>query len=259
MDIDIFIRFVIIFLILSLFTVAAYLFLSGQWKGGTSAMLFVVILVFVLTISKYKQFRFFNVLEAEMWSEKQEQAAKVIDRMEVLSLATSKQLALLTSKLGLWDAGLTNPETADLLENVRKILETTPTTKQERENTLAPLYWRIHLNYVGAAYQMIDSALKRAREQLESPRRSDDAGVAQNARDRIQRIEGAIQKVRSSYSVKTMTEQKSIKPLLEFVRNSPLSSDEALLKELNEIEIDMQYFDANGQLRRRIDWRYLSE
>jgi hypothetical protein len=40
----------------------------------------------------------------------------------------------------LWDNGLSNQQTAELVENMERILQTTDTTEAERKNILTPLW-----------------------------------------------------------------------------------------------------------------------
>src|SRR5262245_36674416 len=103
MDMENFVRFVVIIFAVALFVVSAFLYFQHATAPATSAMGFVFLLTVVLTISNYKRIKGFG-FEAEMWDDKQKQAARLIDRLELLSKATSQQLALITSKLGLWSS-----------------------------------------------------------------------------------------------------------------------------------------------------------
>jgi hypothetical protein len=250
MDMENFVRFVIIIFAVGLFVISGFLYLQSALWPATSAMGFVFLLVVVLTISNYKHIKGFG-FEAEMWSDKQKEAGRLIDRLELLSKATSEQLALITSKLGLWTSGLSNPETAALLDKTRQILESTGTSDTERKNILAPLYWRISLNYVNAATRLADRELRNLRRH-------------RAAGDEVSRLQEIHQRfgneIQNEIQITEMTNRKTIQPLQKFVNDAPiLAGRTALVNDLNEIAADMSYFEANGRLRRSIDWSYLDK
>jgi hypothetical protein len=252
MDVENFIRFVIIIFAVGLFVISGFLYLQRAVWPATSAMGFVFLLVVVLTISNYKHIKGFG-FEAEMWSDKQKEAATLIDRLELLGKATTEQLALITSKLGLWTSGLSNPETAALLDKMRQILESTGTSDSERKNMLAPLYGRISLNYINAATKLVDRELRNLRKAADAARH----GAASDDVSKLQEIH---QRFGSEIDVKDMINRKTIQPLQKFLNEVPiLAGRTSLVNDLNEIAADMSFFEANGRLRRTIDWSYLDQ
>lgn len=256
MEIESFIRFVVLIFAVGLFVVAAYLYLSKSTGPATSAMSFVFLLVVVLTISNYKRIKGFG-FEAEMWEDKQVQAAKLIDRLELLSKASTKQVAQIAAKLGLWDSGFSNPELASLIDVSRKILQNTGTNDAERQNILAPLYRRVALNYVNAAQRLVDSALTKDREALDAARKTTVPDAVPGWQQQIQTINAEIKQFRD-LNILDMINHRSIQPIQDFVRNAPqLSTKTELSAELGDIAADMSYFEANGSLRREIDWSFL--
>jgi hypothetical protein len=255
MDVENFIRFVIIIFAVGLFTVSAFLYLQRELWPATSAMGFVFLLVVVLTISNYKHIKGFG-FEAEMWSDKQKEAASLIDRLELLSKATSGQLALIASKLGLWDSGLSNPETAALLDTTRQILESTGTSDAERKNILAPLYERIELNYIYVANRLVRRELDKQTNETNAARNSAQGDEARSLMKKSQTIEDTVRKANESGT--DALSRKTIQPVQKLVNDSPiLTGSTQLVNDLKEIVDDISYFKANGRLRRTIDWKYL--
>jgi hypothetical protein len=259
MDMENFIRFVIIIFAFVLFVVGAFLYFQKATVPASSAMGFVLLLVFVLTISNYKRIKFWG-LEAEMWEDKQVQAAKLIDRLELLTRTSSQQLALIASKLGLWDSGLSNPQTAELVDNVQRLLQMSGMPETERKNMLAPLYQRVALNYVHAATRMVENELRKEREGNEAALRGAQQGDAEEAQKlsaRLREAEEVTRRLRE-LSVQNMIEQRTIQPIQNLVSGTAIwSVQSALVNDLNEIAADMSYFETNGRLRRNIDWAYL--
>ena len=205
----------------------------------------------VLTISNYKRIKFWGIFEAEMWEEKQVQAAKLIDRLELLTRTSSQQLALIASKLGLWDSSLSNPQTAELVDNVRRILETSGTTEAERKNILGPLYQRVALNYVQAASRMVENELRKERESAEAAVRvaqqADEMEKAQKLNARRVEIDETTRGLRE-LNIHNMVEQRTIQPIQTLVSGTVVQS--ALVNDLNEIAADMSYFETNVRALR---------
>jgi hypothetical protein len=255
-EIESFIRIVVIIFAVVLFLVASYLYLSKSTGAASSAMGFVILLVVVLTISNYKRIQGFG-FEAEMWDDKQAQAAKLIDRLELLSRASTQQVAQIAAKLGLWDSGFSNPELEKLIDVSRKILGDTGTSDAERQNILAPLYRRVTINYVNAAHQIVNRALTKEREDLASLRRTTPPEDAPALQQQMQTVDEEIKQF-SELNVMEMIDHRTIQPFQNFVRDAPkISPKSEVSAELVEISTDMSYFETNGSLRREIDWSYL--
>jgi hypothetical protein len=59
-------------------------------------------------------------------------------------------------------------------------------------------------------------------------------------------------------NVLDMTERRTIQPIESLVRGTDaLGGNTELVATLNDIATDMAYFEANGTLRRSIDWSYI--
>jgi len=247
------VRIILIVFAIALFVIAGYLYVQKATEAATSAMAFVFLIVCVLTIANYKRIKGFG-FEAEMWEEKQVQAAKLIDRLELLSKASAQQVSLIAAKMGLWDSGLSNPQMADLVDTTRRILQHTGTTEAERKDILAPLYQRVTLNYVGAAIRLIDQELRSDQAAFDVEKKT---GFTDALRERMRLVDEATKRLRDIKTVE-MAERKSILPLEVLVKEDPAFAGKVdLLAALAEIKTDVGYFEANGVLRRPIDWSYL--
>lgn len=256
MDLENFIRLVVVMFAVALFTVSAFLYLQKETLPATSAMGFVFLLVFVLTISNFRRIKGFG-FEAEMWEDKQVQAAKLIDRLELLSKASTQQVALIAARLGLWDSGFSNPELGELVEVTRQILQSTGTSDAERKNILSPLYRRVALNYVNAAARMVDLDLQNNKETFAAVQKAATTEDWPKWQEKLLAVEMTIKKVRE-LSVLDMIEHRTIQPLQLLVRESDVTAGKTdLVSQLSDIAADITYFEANGKLRRLIDWSYL--
>jgi hypothetical protein len=254
MEFESFIRFVVLIFAVALFTVSAFLYLKQETGAASAAMGFVFLLVFVLTISNFKRIKGFG-FEAEMWEEKQVQAAKLIDRLELLSKATAQQVALIAAKLGLMGSGMSNPEMGELVESTRQILQSTGTTDTERKNILAPLYRRVALNYVNAANRVLQLAVENDRKLFDAARLA-NPDDHQKWQEKLLALDKTTAKMRQLNRL-DMIERRTIEPIESMAQQDViLGAEPEVIAQLNEIAADMSYFEANGKLRRSIDWSY---
>lgn len=102
------------------------------------------LLVVLLLISKFKRFKGFG-FEAEMWEQKQAEAAALIDQLQSLSKVISKQMASVAARTGLWDSALSLSELATFLEDLQRLLSEVKIPPHEAEEVLDRLYDRIVL------------------------------------------------------------------------------------------------------------------
>jgi len=80
------------------------------------------LLVALLLISKFKRFKGFG-FEAEMWEQKQEEAAALVDQLKSLATVISKQMAVIAARVGQWGSALSMTELADLIEDLQEQLK----------------------------------------------------------------------------------------------------------------------------------------
>jgi hypothetical protein len=151
-----------------LLIVGGILALQDRTTTASAVLGFAFLFVVLLFVSKFKHIHGFG-FEAEMWDEKQVQAAELVDKLSTTSVAVGQQVGLIASKLGLWSAGFTNPELADLLDQTDTMLVKADVPKQRREELLAPVYGRIELNYWSAAHQTAVNMFRTASERRQVP------------------------------------------------------------------------------------------
>src|SRR5262249_21640908 len=128
-------------------------------RSVVALLSFGFLVLLLLHVSKFKHVNGFG-FDAETWDEKQVEAAQLVDQLSSTSEALSQQVALLASRVGLWDAGLTNPELAALLQQTDKqLIANNKTISASRRNAiLVPIRVRVSANYWHAAVNIIDAA-----------------------------------------------------------------------------------------------------
>src|SRR5262249_61242331 len=88
----------------ALLGVGIWLLVRGYPRRAAVPLAACVALAVVLVGSRFDHVKGFG-LEAEIWSDKQREAAALIDRLKVLSLSSSEQTSLIASRLGRWGRG----------------------------------------------------------------------------------------------------------------------------------------------------------
>jgi hypothetical protein len=244
---------------IGLFIVGGYLGFSDKTASATAVLGFAFLLVVLLLLAKFKHVKGFG-FEAEMWEETQVEAAKLVERLTLLSNAVAQQVALIASKLGMWDSALSLPQMADLMQQIDQLLEAAKTGKTQREEMLAPLYGRIELIYWGAAHRavitMLNAEIGRLNLRVQSaagPERDVILALAQTAAKEQEKF-GQI-----DYR-KEFLPNRTLQPLISFVSSAQILSDvqPTLLPELRELETDLKHFIANRRIRRKSDFSSLA-
>ena|SRR5271166_3431027 len=141
-----------------LLALGGYLGFLDRTASATAVLGFAFLLVVLLLLAKFKHIKGFG-FEAEMWEEKQIEAAALVDRLTLLSEAVSEQMALIASKLGLWGGSLSNIELAELTEQVSRLLHAAGASTVRVSEILGPVYGRVELNYWSAAQRLVGDTL----------------------------------------------------------------------------------------------------
>jgi hypothetical protein len=210
------------------------------------------LMLLLLHTSKFKHVNGFG-FDAETWDEKQVEAAKLIDQLSSISEGLSQEVALLASRIGLWDSGLTNPELAALLQKTNTQLQATTTLPQaRRDEILAPIRLRISTNYWNAARNLIDKAYldkgKELKRKLEASQRSQaDLDAYSDGTTTLTKEATAIDAIPMPH----MPFDLSI--LIDAVQKAKTPLAEATTMQLNELNEDLRFFNANNDNKLRRD------
>jgi hypothetical protein len=260
-----------------LFCVATFLFAREKSVSASAAMGFVFLFIVVLSLSKFKHLNGFG-FEAETWDQKQVEAAVLVQKLTTLTEASSQQVALMASKLGLLDNGFTNPQLGQLLEQTRQVLAGTDISTNRRDQILEPIVKRIDLNYEFAAWAIVNRAF--AQRQVSAQDQLVPAIVAAGTADRAEaeagkadaektaarkagvaslnkKLDSAVDELNRFHRELSNSGPNNIATvaaILRFISTTSLAKDDELLKQLNEIDDDVRFFDENKSLRREIDW-----
>jgi hypothetical protein len=225
--------------------------LADQQASATVALSFGFLLVVILTISQFKHVKGFG-FEAETWDQKQVEAARLVDRLKILTEATAQELALIAARIGLYDSGFSIPELVDLLNKISHDLIESEIPPSRRQDILKPITDRIEFNYVSAAYLFVHQAFRKQHGLREGNvcRASDDQSplVAEDLQN--------LCKLNKEVATKQI---RDAGPIISFVKMAKaIDNHKTLLDELGELETDLSFFRKNHTLRRQIDFNYLN-
>ena len=134
------------FMRISLFICAYVLFAAGIVLGfmtgaGPATATFaagVFCLIFAF-LSRFKRFKGLGI-EAELWEQKQEEAAQLVETLRSLSVVASEQLINLSARMGRLGTPITHKELFDLVDRLEKVLSEVNVPADQREKMKADFY-----------------------------------------------------------------------------------------------------------------------
>lgn len=236
---------------IALLSAGTYLGLQNESASAGTVLGFGFLLVVLLLLAKFKRIKGFG-FEAEMWDEKQIQAAVLVDKLTALATLTSEQVALISAKLGLWDSALTNPQMIALLKQADTVLQATDVPKSKRDEILAPIRDRIALNYLNVAHHIADAGFKVEIKQLNTKLNTAVEPERGTLAATIRQLEAERNKLNGRTTYEECKAHHTLEPIRSLARTL-LTSHDGLLRELSELEADLVAFRQNQELRRDID------
>jgi hypothetical protein len=256
-SLDQFFRFAFGAMAIVLLIAGAYLALSDRWRSSLAVLTCGFLIILVVQISRFKVVEGPWGFRAETWDQKQVEAAVLVDKLSVLSDGLAEQVSLVVSRLGLWDSAYSLPEMDDLIQQLKKMLESASVPQARMDEILAPAYKRVEADYVRHARQIVERALElRRREVVSTP---PGLSEAETAAHRLQQQQQDADLRRFRGTSPDDPKLNSIDALLMFVRNSHSleSRSNALQADIGELKLDLDFFKANRKLRRRQNFSYL--
>ena len=232
----------------ALLGVGIWLIVKGFTRKAVVPLAFCVALAVVLVGARFKHVKGFGI-EAELWSEKQAEAATLVDRLKVLSVSTSEQTALLASRLGRWESGLSNRELVSLLQQTAQLLDTFQIDKARQEEILSPIRARLEMNLVAAAYLAIDGALRDKAAQINTSLANATSDQRPALVTQMQFVETDMRTFVAIDILRKFPTGKTLDPLVDFAKGAQ-SLTPAAATEVNELAADLKQFQATRTLRR---------
>jgi hypothetical protein len=241
----------------TLLPVGIYLAVLDRTATTGAVLGFAFLFVVLLVLAKFKHIKGFG-FEAEMWDQKQIEAAVLVGKLKDLATLTSEQVALISAKLGLWGSAPSNPELLELMKQTDAVMQATDISKNRRDEILTPLRERVALNYWEAALRMTDTGFRNERQQLDAKL----ASAVEPERSALAATIGTLEEERGKFRNEiTYAAFKANPSLVPFVNlaKSRLASHDRLIQELGELQDDLVVFQHNRVLRRDFDLSSLRE
>jgi hypothetical protein len=207
---------------------------ANRLTTATAAWGFGFLFVILLLLSKFKRFKGFG-FEAEMWEEKQIEAAALIDQLKSASQFIGRQAASLVPK-----TTLSVSELGKGLEEMRQQLNAMDMPATEREKALQPLYQRIEDSYLRLAMDaVVDSAV--------ASRGGHVFGAYSESEFHLSVMEEETKRQESATFLRSSS--KSFEELISFVDASKMIANKVeIIDNLKKIERDYQFFRTHRSL-----------
>ena len=198
----------------TLLTAGIILAFSNRTSAAGTAWAFGFLLVILLLLAKFKRFKGFG-FEAELWEQKQEEAAALVDQLRSLSKLVSKQMASVTSRLGSYGGGFSLSEFSDFLGDLQQQLKAIGIPEYESEEILQRLHLRIERQFLAEAQHEVSTALKEASDAMSAAMGADDA------QEHV-RAASLVPDANREWNVWSSLSPKSIEEIIDFVSHSNL-------------------------------------
>lgn len=255
-------QIVLILLSIALF-VLGYTLASGD--KTTAAGLFVTAGVLVLIfafLAKFKRFKGMGI-EAELWEEKMEEAARMIDRLRDLTVVSSKPIAHLVATSGLpLSKGITRSEMNDWMESVSNQLNSYHVPAHQIAQVLEPVHRRVEREMctviadgIRACIYMNARPLRDELNRLPTMRSSDDNERAKKLSESISRYQTLVDQLRDIMAPTNASRRAAI--LRDTIETSPLLTTEQrqILKNPLDVRLaDLQHYENHRTHRDSSLW-----
>ena len=203
-------------------------------------MSFGFLLIVMLTVLQFKHVKGFG-FDAETWDQKQVEAAKLVDQLQGLTKATTRELALVASKIGLWDNGPSSQELMGITNTLTPVLKASGFEKEQRDELLSPIQDRIAFNYPVRASSEIFSLFKLQYNVTDSNPCQSIREVPSPAKEYRQQLCMLVSRIYSKSAA-------SMDDILSLAESYPADEKEELIKHLLEIKHEFDYFASNREL-----------
>lgn len=236
MNIEIFIRILILIIALSFFGISVYFAFMDNFKALVAFLTMGMLCLILALLSRFKRFKGFG-FEAELWESKQEEAAEIIVMLRSLAVTISRQILTLSARAGRIASATPRDELFALKENIDNILINANVSAEERESVASEFYKYTAIDMIHAIFDKIN--LKIGSKKIENTE--------------------ARNKIRSD--LKTAINMSSEAGVSNFILNlidnyDFLNGDEkSMLKgEIHDELEDLREWIAKRGLRRRAVW-----
>jgi len=250
-------RFVLCLGSMLLFALGAYLAYEDKVGSATTVFGSAIVCTIFVYLTRFKTFKGFGI-QAELWEDKQIEAAKLIDSLKPITTELGRLLITIAARMGRWDSAMNRAEMLEATENIERLLKTLGVNGSEIEKTKAEYYRLTIMDIARPIIQSINKALREMMKDIDNkisdiqhrgpinPNDSDWNSVINKKRA----IDLEVKEVESFYS---KTELESLyDSLIKWINTSQQLDDEQkrrLLSSNKDLLEDLLYFINKKRLR----------
>lgn len=260
---DTFVRVLLLIVAVVLFGGGYYLsYLDKSAAAGLTyaAAIFAMIFAF---LSRFKRFKGLGV-EAEMWEDKQTEAADLIDRLRKLTTATAKPIFSIAPRMGRWDSALPRQEAHAVITNLEDVLNEAEVSPEQIEELKRPYHYFAMADQIRPVRNALNelvhektSKLSDEVNKLPKPVADDDLKKSQDLNLRIRTLSERFNQVDWMFKDKTRDFEAMPGKLEAIIRELPeftdAEKDTFLHAHHDEFE-DIRYYARKKQFRRLEVW-----
>lgn len=122
-----------------LFALGAYLAFLDKVGSATTVFASAIICTIFVYLTRFKKFNGFGI-QAELWDEKQVEAAELIDKLKPLTTELGKLLITISARMGRLGSAMNRSEMLEITANIERLLKGLDVSSSEIEKAKSEYY-----------------------------------------------------------------------------------------------------------------------
>jgi hypothetical protein len=236
----------------------------GLEAGATATYAAAILMLIFVFLSRFKKFKGFGI-EAELWEEKQEEAAMLIDRLKRLSAATAEPVIAMTARMGRLDSHFSRREHSDVLSRLEGALREAGVDAEDIEHMKSDWYNYNTFDLTLPISKTLIAAMDERKKELhqESTKPTEPGGGAKKmgqreAHELTTALESAKTELRAMFAGIVRGEKAEVpRKLTDWFERLPAFSDaerQELRDRLKEQMDDLAFYIQHRTFRRPEIW-----
>lgn len=263
MQMDTFVRILLLALAVALFGGGYYLSIEDKSAAAGltyAAAIFAMIFAF---LSRFKRFKGLGV-EAEMWEDKQAEAADLIDRLRKLTAATAKPIFSIAPRMGRWDSALPRQEAHEVITKLDDVLEEAEVPPEQIEELKRPYHYFAMVDQIRPIRDALNELVHKKKSKLSDevnrlpkPIAGDDLKKSSELNLRIRGLGEKFDQIGWMLKDKMRAFEAMPAKLEAIIKELPEFTDvekEAFLQAHHEELEDIRYYARHKKFRRLEVW-----
>jgi hypothetical protein len=257
-----FYRFVLCLGSMLLFALGAYLAYEDKVGSATTVFGSAIVCTIFVYLTRFKTFKGFGI-QAELWEDKQIEAAKLIDSLKPMTNELGRLLITIAARMGRCNSAMNRAEMLEITENIERLLKALGVTAPEIEKTKEEYYRLTIFDIARPIIESVSQALQEIMKDIdkklsETQRRgpiNPDDSEWNSLINKKSAIESEIKEVRSLNSeIKVELLYDSLIKRINVSRQLNDEQKRKLIDSNMDFLEDLRYFIDKKRVRRPAVW-----